>query len=898
MDYLLSFTGKSSRTLREIVFNRSYPGTRETVSKGSITKDENVETADENTTVQQLTDTGQKKTPEKKDGRRMSFQKPKGTIEYSVESRDSLNNIALKFDTTPNELVQLNKLFSRAVVAGQILYVPDPEYFSSVESSPSLSPISPLSPTSSEAELEKVTDSDGVPRKEATSFPAHVCTRPARVVSSTSEEEEALTEKFLKINCKYITDGKGAVSGVLLVTPNNIMFDPHKTDPLVQEHGCEEYGIMCPIEEVMTATMYKDIVDSKIKESLPPDLEYLISGRDPCHVKRIARSNTDEMELKLQEKANDSTSTAPRSTEESLSEDVFTESELSPIREELVSSDELRQDKSSGASSESIQTINQMDAECCLAYEAGDSTKSTAEEVSANDSGFLSHTTEVEKTELELKQEENLSQSQTVDRSPAGSKRHGMGHETGTSTSKEQDSACEEDAATQCKVSDSQCSKNKEEAEKGKFISERTRDTETEVEELRKLWKSHTMQQTKEQRDNVQQTHIEVKHRPGEAVEAQGPGEGTAVYKEKRRHRSHKFLCLRVGKPMRKTFVSQASASMQQYAQRDRKHEYWFAVPQERTDHLYVFFIQWSPDMYGEGAGVLGREPGFMVVKRNEESETSEEPASEVTAKDWEVVSVAEYHRRIDALNTEELRSLCKRLKITTNNDVNSKQGPAIKTDLEPDTFKPNLSEPSELLQPRQIEKLVKHLPPRTIGYPWTLAFSTARNGMSIKTLYRTMQGQDTPVLMVIKDSDGQVFGALASEPFKVSDCFYGTGETFLFTFCPEFEATAFSGVEYSEDVARGQKRWSKLRPPRKLFCETDLRLGHNKVFKWTGDNMFFIKGDMDSLAFGGGGGEFGLWLDGDLYHGRSHSCKTFGNHTLSKKEDFYVQDIEIWSFE
>lgn len=44
--------------------------------------------------------------------------------------------------------------------------------------------------------------------------------------------------------------------------------------------------------------------------------------------------------------------------------------------------------------------------------------------------------------------------------------------------------------------------------------------------------------------------------------------------------------------------------------------------------------------------------------------------------------------------------------------------------------------------------------------------------------------------------------------------------------------------------------------------------------------------------------GEFGLWLDGDLYHGRSHSCKTFGNPMLSKKEDFYVQDIEIWTFE
>ncbi|XP_061573885.1 oxidation resistance protein 1a [Cololabis saira] len=31
-------------------------------------------------------DTGQKKTPEKKDGRRMSFQRPKGTIEYSVSN--------------------------------------------------------------------------------------------------------------------------------------------------------------------------------------------------------------------------------------------------------------------------------------------------------------------------------------------------------------------------------------------------------------------------------------------------------------------------------------------------------------------------------------------------------------------------------------------------------------------------------------------------------------------------------------------------------------------------------------------------------------------------------------------------------------------------------------------
>lgn len=58
------------------------------------------------------------------------------------------------------------------------------------------------------------------------------------------------------------------------------------------------------------------------------------------------------------------------------------------------------------------------------------------------------------------------------------------------------------------------------------------------------------------------------------------PGTGSA---EGKKARSHKFLCLRVGKPMKKTFISNASASMQQYAQQGKKHEYWFSVPQERS---------------------------------------------------------------------------------------------------------------------------------------------------------------------------------------------------------------------------------------------------------------------------------------------------------------------------
>ncbi|NXQ87435.1 OXR1 protein, partial [Nyctibius grandis] len=563
-----------------------------------------------------------------------------------VESRDTLNSIALKFDTTPNELVQLNKLFSRAVVPGQILYVPDPDYISSVDSSPSLSPISPLSPTSSEAELDKATvNVDGVQRKESAASPAHACVRPTRVVSSTSEEEEAFTEKFLKINCKYITNGKGTVNGVLLVTPNNIMFDPHKMDPLVQENGCEEYGIMCPMEEVMSAALYKETVDSKIKDSLTIDVEQL-SVRELCHSKKAVKSSTDEMDSRIQDTGNDSASTAPRSTEESLSEDVFTESELSPIREELVSSDELRQDKSSGASSESVQTINQTSAECLTiisdSNEAASDLKPSAEMV-VNVKQFGTHSLGSESGGTSIKggQEPSENIADVLQQSLQGS--HGSEeHDKEAKVCNDQDSSLgkeqggEDKTGGECACCEDTTECQKKEATSKEVVRERTQDSETEVEELRKLWKTHTMQQTKQQRENIQQdSQKEISQKTVTAGD--GQLEGSSLTKEKRRHRSHKFLCLRVGKPMRKTFVSQASASMQQYAQRDKKHEYWFAVPQERTDHLYVFFIQWSPEIYAEDTGESLREPGFIVVKKKEEPETSEESTTEDAAKEWEV---------------------------------------------------------------------------------------------------------------------------------------------------------------------------------------------------------------------------------------------------------------------
>lgn len=48
---------------------------------------------------------------------------PKGTIPYTVEDRDTIEKIALQFDSTPFELLQLNKLSSRTIFPGQVSFI-------------------------------------------------------------------------------------------------------------------------------------------------------------------------------------------------------------------------------------------------------------------------------------------------------------------------------------------------------------------------------------------------------------------------------------------------------------------------------------------------------------------------------------------------------------------------------------------------------------------------------------------------------------------------------------------------------------------------------------------------------------------------------------------------------
>jgi hypothetical protein len=70
-------------------------------------------------------------------------------------------------------------------------------------------------------------------------------------------------------------------------------------------------------------------------------------------------------------------------------------------------------------------------------------------------------------------------------------------------------------------------------------------------------------------------------------------------------------------------------------------------------------------------------------------------------------------------------------------------------------------------------------------------------------------------------------------------------------------------------------------------------------VHRWTRSNNDFQMAHDNFMAFGGGGGRFGLWLDGALEKGTSAHCETYGNPPLTAAggEGFRVVRVELYGF-
>lgn len=126
--------------------------------------------------------------------------------------------------------------------------------------------------------------------------PAMPLTRQPHLQSIDPADKECL-ERFLKINVRHITDGLGVVSGVLLVTPNALMFDPNVSDPLVIEHGSELYGVTMAIDLVLKTALYSDIAHMRVKhapEAVPsvpkPSVYYASDDDNDCILEDTLRT--------------------------------------------------------------------------------------------------------------------------------------------------------------------------------------------------------------------------------------------------------------------------------------------------------------------------------------------------------------------------------------------------------------------------------------------------------------------------------------------------------------------------------------------------------------------------------------------------------------------------------
>lgn len=76
---------------------------------------------------------------------------------------------------------------------------------------------------------------------------------------------------------------------------------------------------------------------------------------------------------------------------------------------------------------------------------------------------------------------------------------------------------------------------------------------------------------------------------------------------------------------------------------------------------------------------------------------------------------------------------------------------------LDNDVIVPDLIGTTEILSDEHREQLCRHLPARAEGYQWTLVFSTSQHGFSLNSMYRKMAKVESPILLVIEDTEGNV---------------------------------------------------------------------------------------------------------------------------------------------
>ncbi|KAL4398904.1 oxidation resistance protein 1 [Malassezia pachydermatis] len=195
------------------------------------------------------------------------------------------------------------------------------------------------------------------------------------------------------------------------------------------------------------------------------------------------------------------------------------------------------------------------------------------------------------------------------------------------------------------------------------------------------------------------------------------------------------------------------------------------------------------------------------------------------------------------------------------------------------------------------------------LGKSWSLLYSLDQHGASLSTLYsrvdramnpgRREQGpaeawlrgssaaaqqavlgtslhvgggvdmSNAGIVIAVRDTDDNVFGAFVNEALHISPHYYGNGECFLWKTVqrllpvPPEETDGEASVE------------DDLHPDKAI-----------EVFRWTGKNDYMVLTESDFLSVGGGDGHYGLWFDDALNKGVSAQCPAFDNQVLCNAQE------------
>uniref|UniRef100_V5GP38 Oxidation resistance protein 1 n=1 Tax=Anoplophora glabripennis TaxID=217634 RepID=V5GP38_ANOGL len=762
---------------------------------------------------------------------------PENTTVYTVADRDTLTSVAARFDTTPSELTKLNRLATPYIFPGQQLYVPNRE--SAENESEGSTPVEDSHDDLPPEEKELLENLRPVSPK-----PGHVervrtpsCTQGSS--TETDDQESAVfRERFLKINVRHITDGQGVVGGVLLVTPNAVMFDPNVSDPLVIEHGPEAYGVIAPMEFVVNAAIYNDIAHMRVghvesSSGEKPEIYYHKADKEPDSL--MVKDETFP-ELVTGDDAESVCSCTEREGDafpKAFDRDLVTPTNLEDAEVQQRALEERRKsllDHHWAIPSRDRQSIDTDEMPVLsappVAEEHIDEEENSLAKESCHDSGI-----DIRETSLppvvpiptkKYSDADIVLSKEWVPPITIAPTNVSMGNESESPARKKTnsvsfslDSSSDADmGVTPLSTSNLETKDDVEKADtrKNKMLK-------------RLSYPLSWMETLGGEKDDDKppshpQSAADVHHssvfskvfsrRSSVGTFIRQPTDGSSKSKApppKLDYRSMVsvedmpelfvsfdkliprparscedpplYLRLRMGKPLNKPIPK--STPLMSYGKKKMRPEYWFSVPKNRVDELYKFIQGWVPHLYGELDEEKVRERGFSLVEMDTEL-WSEEPTpsasrhgsqdgeiSELTKESWEVLPMSEEFRRAF---------------------YSSSAAPSLDIELSP----PDLVGTTEILTDYHRECLCRHLPARAEGYAWTLIFSTSQHGFSLNSMYRKMQKLESPILMVIEDTDNNVFGTLTSCALQVSDHFYGTGESSLFTFTPDFKVYNWTG--------------------------------------------------------------------------------------------------------